>query len=160
MNDGPSKGKIIFWSVLGLVAIVGLVMLIWGFSTGFQYFTADVRGEVEKTELTAGSGEFRIFSYDYFFNKCAAIQNAEVEYDAQYGLLQSMEPGTDRDSRTRYDRQRRVVAVQLANIEQLKNQYNVDAAKEETIGQFRDSDLPSRVSTQPHKPGDRTRCTF
>lgn len=146
------RGRIV---LLIVAVLLVFLVVISGVSWGWQYFTATFRGEVEKTELIAGSGEFQIYSYNHFFDLCAAVQQAEAQYDAQYGLLQSMQSGTER-----YERQQRVVAVQLAHIEQLKRQYNVDAAKEETVAAFKSNNLPNHLDTRVHEQGKRTRCTY
>lgn len=153
-------GKVILFGLLAVVVMIALSMLIWGATTGFRYWTADIKGKVELREQTRGSGEFRHFSYDHFFDSCAAIQQAEAEYDAQYDLLQSMDPGSDRDSKARYDRRQTVVTVQKANIEQLKRDYNADSAKEETLALFKSNDLPDHLDVITHEYGRRTRCTY
>ena len=136
------------------VGIVALSMLMWGITTGFLYWTAGVRGEVEKTELTAGSGSFRIFSYNHFFDLCVNIQKNQANYDAQYDLLQTKEQGT-----SSYDRTAQNVAVLKAKIEEEKRRYNADSRKEETTALFKANDLPDEIPVEEHKRGDRTVCT-
>jgi hypothetical protein len=153
-------GKAIGIGLLAIVGVFAFVMVMWGFSTGFRYWTADIKGAVELREQTRGSGDFQHFSYDHFNTLCGSIQQAEIEYDTQYDLLQAMDPGSDRDSRARYDRQQRVVAVQKANIGQLKVGYNADSEKEQTLALFKDNDLPSRIIIVPHEYGNRTNCNF
>lgn len=144
------KGKI----VLMVVGVLLLFALIWGGVMGWRYYTASIVGKTGAQEEVQ-SADFRIYSYNHFYDSCAEIQKAEAAYDAQYDLLQSMEPGTDQ-----YERQQRVVAVQKQWIEQLKHQYNADAEKEGTMGQFRANDLPSYINTEQHEYGRRTKCVY
>ncbi len=144
------KGKTIRYSILGLLIVFALVVVIWGFSTGFKYFTAEKSGQAE-AEQQIQSAEFRIFSYQHFYDQLANINSAEATYDSQYDLLQA----TTKDT-SDYSRIQRNLAASVAFIEQLKRQYNADAAKEETMGQFRASNLPSRITVVPHKYGSRT----
>ena len=136
------------------VALAAIAMLIWGITTGFRYWTADVRGTVEQRELTTASGTFRIFSYNHFFDLCASIQGTEATHDAQFDLLQTQEQGLSSYSRTAQN-----VMVLKAKIEGDKRKYNADAQKEETTALFKSNNLPDTISVEEHQRGDRTECS-
>lgn len=144
-----SKGKIAGYAILGVIILTIIIVGGWGFATGFKYFTAEKTGQAE-AERQIQSAEFRIFSYEHFFNAIAEINSAKAEYDQQYDLLQTTDSGTDD-----YTRIQRNLAAIGAHIERLINQYNADAAKEETRGQFKTTSLPNHITLQPHEYGDR-----
>ena len=132
------KGVII--AVVAVLVIIAAIVI----PLTYSFMTAEVTGRVE-AERQIQSADFRIYSYEYFFNACADINKAEIRYDTQYDVLQALTEGTDR-----YERQIRTVSVLYANIEQLKTDYNADAAMEGTRGQFRDTKLPSRINIDIH----------
>jgi hypothetical protein len=146
-----NKLKIVGYVFLGIIIIV----LLWGLSFGFKWATLPFIGKIEQREQIMGSGEFRIFSYNHFFNLCQSIQQVESQYDNQYDLLQEMEKGTES-----YERQQRNVAVLCAEIERRKHRYNADSAKEETVSAFMQSNLPGRIEIETHKYGNRTNCNY
>lgn len=131
-----------------VIACVGLILTITGVGWGIKWYTADIRGAIEQREDTIANADFRIYSYNHFFDLCVAIQEIEAQYDAQSELLNGTE------------RQGRVVAVLKARVEQLKRQYNVDSAKEETVALFKSNNLPFYITVTNHSYGDRTGCTY
>ena len=113
---------------------VGFVLVIAGFmvaSYGFQWFTAPFVGELQERK-TVQSGEFRKYSYEHFYDLCAAIQRKQRSLQAQEEL----------DN----DRANQNAAALKAQIQNDVSQYNADARKEETMGQFKANDLPDRVN--------------
>lgn len=144
-----SKLKITFI----VIAILIVPVIIFAWSGGIQYITAPFRGMLEKREQIQASGDFRIYSYNHFFDLCKSVQNAQSEYDSQKEVLDSMdedEPG--------YDRQRRTVAILKADIEQRKQKYNSDARKEETVAAFKSNNLPEHMPLGEHEQGERVNC--
>lgn len=130
------------------VVWVMLASALWGFSVA----TAGIygRGEAHKQIQSAGS---RIANYNHFFNLCAAIQSDEASLDAQFTALAMAETTSDR-SRI----QTNIAALQ-ANRARGINQYNVNARKDYTAGQFRDSDLPYQLPTTDYtQKGEKTSC--
>lgn len=106
-------------------------MAIFGFGL-FQRETADFRGETEMIELVEADGSFRLVSYDHFFDLCAAVQTKEAEI---VNAEDSDVPNRD------------TVLLALRNQRAgLINDYNADARKARTRGQFRDLSLPDRLS--------------
>lgn len=120
------------------VIITGLA-LFFGV-LGFRYYTADIRGRVDAQE-TIKSGANRIAQYDRFFNLCASIQ-------AQEGMLTYLEE--ELGAAAPEDKARisaNITGVQAARARAIA-QYNADATKNYTSGQFRDSDLPYQLSVE------------
>lgn len=136
--------KVIFWGIITLLVLFGGVM-------AFRYFTAEIRGIVPAEERIQ-SADFRIYSYEYFYNQLATVNAEEANYDAQYERLQTLVADTEE-----YNRVQRNLAAIKAHIERLKLQYNADARKEGTRGQFRATDLPHQIEIQPHEYGRRTK---
>ena len=139
--------QIIIFSVLGLILIIGVVVGVWI----VRYYSADVRGKVTARE-TILSGPSRIAAYNYFFNLCSAIQGHERALDA---LTNELDQTTLEKDRSRV----------ISNITGLTSQrarsiaqYNVDARKDYTIGQFRDLSLPYQLPFIEYKKGVYTSC--
>lgn len=132
--------------VASLVAIGLIVAAVWAIT----YYTADTRGKISANERIKADPNFRIAAYDQFFNLCSAIQGDEGRIASQQELL---------DSATT-DEERRQVRTTIAAIKGSRlakiNRYNADAARNYTVGQFRDSDLPYRLN-----PNDKeTTCAL
>lgn len=123
--------------VLALVLAIGTM---WVFGLGwFKQGTADFRGETDARERTVADGSFRIASYDQFFDLCVAVQNQEATITALEQELET-EPGQGR-----VDQINATLTAVRANRTGLINEYNSDAAKEFTIGQFHASNLPATL---------------
>jgi len=142
--------KGVLYTVLGFVILLVVITVSWGAATGFKYFTAEKTGQAE-AEQQIQSAEFRIYSYNHFYDLLVTINAAEAQYDAQYELMEAQDAGSES-----YQKTLRNIAAVKAQIARLKVQYNADAEKEETIGQFRSNNLPERVDTVGHKYGNRT----
>lgn len=137
--------------------IIGILLMpisIFAYSGGIQYLTAPFRGKLSKREKIQASGDFRIYSYEHFFDLCKEIQSNEARYDNQYDLLEKTEKGTEE-----YKRQIRNVAVIKTNIEELKRQYNADSSKEKTVSAFKENNLPNKINSI-HQYGERTNCNY
>lgn len=140
--------------VAGVVAIAVVLVLGamyvfgWGF---FKETTAPWRGEVDKREKVEGSGDFRIAAYDHFHDLCAQVQSDEASIrNLRRELTSEPKPSEERAIQIRAS----ITALEnnrAANI----NQYNADAAKKYTIGQFRSSGLPYRLDPST----EETTCT-
>lgn len=146
-------GNIIVWRfiltvVIVLVAIWTITAAVWGFGVA----TAGIygRGEAHKQ---INSANFRIPAYDHFFNVCSSIQGMEGNIDeltAQYNA-------------TTNERDKNIVLASLTGVKAARHQaiasYNADARKDYTEGQFRDSDLPFRITDSDYpKEGGKTSC--
>lgn len=152
MNE-PTFGEVMWKAVVAVVVAVALWLVLASALWGFSVATAGIygRGEAEKRIQSAGN---RIAAYDHFFNLCASVQSDEASLDAQYDRLEAT---TDPEKRERIETN---IAALKAN--RLKGifQYNADATKDYTIGQFRDSGLPYQLvpSDYDQKGAVKTTC--
>lgn len=134
--------------VLAVVAIIALVIGGWA----IKYYTADVRGKIDANE-TIKSGNNRIAQYDKFFNACSSIKSLESKIDASTSELAQADPS---------DRGRLLsnISGQLGARAEAINNYNADANKSYTNGQFRSSNLPAQIPlTEYVAGGKKTLCT-
>lgn len=136
-------GNIWAW-VIGILVLVLVVIGIVGI---VRWASAPARGKLQAREQI-NSGATRISAYEMFFNRCAAIQGMEAALKAQKALL----PKVAGEERERVNTNiAGITAARAASIAQ----YNVDAAKSYTIGQFRASALPYSLDLN----GEVTVCT-
>lgn len=126
------------------------ILVLWGSVWGFRWLTAGPAGALGARE-TILSGEFRVAAYQHFFNLCAAIQGLEASLDAQNELL-AQTTETREGQRVRAN-----IAGITAELGRAIAKYNTDARKNYTEGQFRDLDLPYKLSTD-YKKGEKTSC--
>lgn len=139
-------GSVVAWT-LGLVALAGaLSVALWAFGV----FTAPAKGRGDARKQIQ-SASFRIAAYDHFFNLCGGVQGLEGQLDAQYEELTTA-TGDD-------------IARVRANIAGIKGErsqavaeYNQDARKDYTIGQFKSSALPYALPVTYTKGDDHTSC--
>lgn len=132
--------KIIGLGLLGVALVWLLIAAIWGLGVA----TAGIygRGEAEKR---LESAQFRIVAYDHFFNQYASIKSLEGQIDELTAQLAGLTPGT---------RDYTYVSSSLAGVKGLRHtaiqQYNADARKSYTEGQFRDASLPYQIPDTPY----------
>ena len=128
--------------VTGFIVVVVAVAAIMT----VQYFSAETRGKVGMEEHVA-SGAFQEYSYDHFFDTCAAIQGYEQSIIAQQGALKS---ATDED-------RGRINSI-LFSIQAERGrsiaQYNADASKIRTVARFKADGLPNYINPQ----SENTQC--
>lgn len=137
-------------TVVTLVAIL-IVALVGIFAFGWlQRSTADYRGKTDQIEQINGNGSYRIAAYDHFFDLCASVQSTEQGIAA----LQAEKDGTNPSVQRLTVIDTSITALRIKRGE-LIAQYNADARKAGTAGQFRASDLPSQLSTEAKE----TSCT-
>lgn len=145
--------QIIKWSGGGILLILllwmGIASAIWGFrvATAGIYGAGEARREIQ-------SAPFRIGAYQTFFNQCASIQGLEGQIDEITVQLEVLESGT-----RSYD----LTLSSLTGTKGLRHravaQYNQDALKDYTQGQFRDADLPYQlVDSNYPSEGGKTIC--
>lgn len=120
--------------------VIGAFIAIVGISVGLMYLfgfismgTAEFRGNVGVVEDTRANSAFRIQAYERFFNLCAEVQSLE----SRIALLDNGVPLSDKESKER----RGLQGIRASRIAQ----YNNDARKDYTVGQFRDSGLPYQL---------------
>lgn len=132
------------WTIFfGFIAVVVIIVIGLMATFGFGLFakgTANFRGEVQEVEQTKASGSFRIYSYEHFFELCVSAQNKEQTVKALEEELKT-NPSEARVEQINVD----ITANKIAREESI-NQYNADAHKENTIGQFKSSNLPTELN--------------
>lgn len=123
-------------------AIAAVVFLVIGgiFLVGsIQRSTADFRGETAALEDILADPNSRISAYDHFFTLCSSVQSHETTIKA---LEEELAGGVSED------RQEQIQGAITANKSQRDakiHQYNNDARRDYTVGQFRDADLPNEL---------------
>jgi hypothetical protein len=143
----------IFWRVclvaIGLAILwVGIMGGVFGLRVGLAEYIG--RGEAR---IEIQSGASRIANYEHFFNLCASVQADEASIDAQTAAMQTAITTEDQQ------RFRQNLAALQANRARSIYQYNADAMKDYTSGQFRDSALPYQIPATDYQAGDvRTSC--
>lgn len=141
-------GETAFWIIALLV--VGALLTIIGL--GWRYAIAGPSGKVEAREQIL-SGDNRIRAYNSFFDQCSSIQAIESALSASLDELSSADPANSDN----------IIRIQT-NITGLRAQrargvaeYNANAAKDYTDGQFRDLNLPYQI-TDPFVKGQQITC--
>jgi hypothetical protein len=133
-------GLTIIFGFIAIVAILAIgAMATFGFGL-FAKSTANFRGEVNEVEQTKASGSFRIYSYEHFFELCVSAQNKEKAIGALQEEL-ALHPSEGRREQVIAD----ITANKIAREESI-DQYNADAQKEKTIGQFKAANLPYELN--------------
>jgi len=141
------------WAIaIGAFALVAATVVgsMWIFGWGaFQRSTAEFRGETGQKERTVADPNYRIAQYDHFFDLCASVQSDEATIQV---LLDEL---ATKPSQKRTEQINATLAGVRANRASSINQYNADARKAGTAGQFRASDLPAHLDLNARE----TSCT-
>lgn len=127
-------GETWFWILMVVVAVVVFTLL----GLGWRYVLADPKGKVQAQEQIK-SGANRIAAYNHFFDLCAAVQSDEA---AITSLKEELTTNPPESRITQINAS--LTALRSARAEKI-NQYNADARKDYTSGQFRSSGLPYRL---------------
>lgn len=133
-------------ALIGVMVFVGLILFgvlmhvtgVYVFG-GVQRSTADYRGETDSIEKTRADGDYRIASYETFFDQCAAIQSKQATIAQMEDELET----TDDPQRKAW-LQNTLTGIR-AGLNSDITRYNADAHKEDTQGHFRDSSLPYTI---------------
>lgn len=134
----------LFVVVGGLLA--ALLLILFGFvgvygNGWFTDHTANRSGKTQVKHQINGNGSYRIAAYDHFFDLCATVQtDKQVLTNTQNQLKMTTDEGTKLTLNAD-------VLAQQNKLDTDVNQYNQDARKSATAGQFRASDLPSTLDT-------------
>ena len=133
----------------GIFAVVGLFLLAAALNLGGLALNAELApwiGE-KKQVIKTNDVNYRIPAYDHFFNLCASIQAREDQIDNMQ-LLDDNDPTKSTN------------IVGLQNLRQSDiRQYNADATKEGTLGQFRASNLPYYIDPAAYTGENKTSCS-
>jgi hypothetical protein len=143
------------FGLAGCLMLVGVVLILipilaWGFGVAVAPWKG--RGDAHKQ---LNSAQYRIAAYDHFFEQCSSIQGTEGSIDALIAQLNEAESQRTKD----------LVNSSLAGAKSIRlqaiNDYNADARKNYTEGQFRDSDLPFYIEpTNYPDEGGKTSCGY
>lgn len=135
---------------LAMVGIVLAVLLLWVGVYAFRWVTAEPRGKLQAREAIQ-SGDFRIAAYNHFYDLCASVQAVEATLDASMTELETA-PADDKQ------RIRTNITGLIGQRARSIAEYNVDARKSYTAGQFRATDLPYQLDSAAFQKGTRTLC--
>lgn len=135
--------RIFGWSLTTVVAVFVTILLIGGLT----WIWAPWKGALDQRKKTVGDGNYRIAAYDEFFNSCEAIAAKERIIDRYVTEVQT----ATGDQKVRLEA---AIMAERNVRDELIADYNADAAKEGTRGQFRDSNLPFTID-----PNGVTVCT-
>lgn len=124
------------FGIVVLVFITLIILVAGGWA--FRYYTAEIRGTVGAEE-DIQSADYRVYSYDHFFDMYANIQSFDDQIRNQEELIETL---TDEEEIQRYRKNINALRNRKASV---VRQYNADARKEETTGQFRDDGLPYQI---------------
>lgn len=129
-----------------IAAVVGGVLLLVLLPVAFfgiRWATADIRGAGDAREQILADGDFRIQAYQTFFDLCASVQSQEDRIDSlDQELNDENNPPTD----ARVGQIQSSLSAIRSTRGDLINQYNADASRSWTEGQFRDEDLPYQLN--------------
>lgn len=129
-------GGIVLAVILTLVLVAGVfaVTVLW----------APWKGAGEQRKAIHGSGEYRIAAYNRFYDDCAAVQAVEDQLAAM------------KADKTLPADQRAANVLALTNKRNtLIRAYNADSRKEDTLANFKASDLPYQIDPTQ----ETTTCT-
>lgn len=139
--------------ILGVVGAFVVLSVFVSLSLGIRYYTANLRGKVDAQERRL-SGPMRLAAYNYFFDLCVAVQGHEASLDA---LHRELDVTNDTKEQVR-------IRTNITGLESYRSrsiaQYNQDARKDYTIGQFRDTDLPYQIPPVEYTKGVKTICAY
>ena len=132
------KKKITITVFSVVIAVAIILATVYGGGL-LQRMTADFRGETGQIEQTQADADYRISAYDQFYDKCAGIQTLESKIS---NLSDELEETDDEQRKSVLNTS---ITASKNKRAELINDYNADARKEATRGQFKASDLPYEV---------------
>lgn len=132
------KSKITMAVFAAVIAVALFLAAVYGGGL-MQRMTADFRGETGQIEQTQADADYRISAYDQFYDKCAGIQTLESKIT---NLSDGLEETEDEQRKSVLNTS---ITASKNKRAELINDYNADARKEATRGQFKASDLPYEI---------------
>lgn len=132
------KNKITITVFAIVIAVAIILATVYGGGL-LQRMTADFRGETGQIEQTQADADYRISAYDQFYDKCAGIQSLESKIS---NLSDELEETDDEQRKSVLNTS---ITASKNKRAELINDYNADARKEATRGQFKASDLPYEI---------------
>jgi len=122
-----------------VVAVLVVSMVIWFAANIFSQETAPFRGETSKRNQVEANGQYRIAAYDHFKDLCATVQTDKQTITNTQGQLDLSTDPAQKQALSLF------LLAQNNKLAEDVNQYNADASKSYTLGQFRDSSLPYKL---------------
>jgi len=148
-----TKGKVTTWIILGVVAIAVINLGLWAGGLAWKSGTAKMEGKVEAIELIY-AGEMQLKYYNQFHDVCAEVQATEDSIDSLVKTRDLYEKGS-----REYNQAVNAISGNEIHRANLIRKYNADASKGWTWGNFRSSDLPYQLPTEPYiVGGSKTTC--
>lgn len=147
MKQGTRDG--IKLALSAAVVVIAIILVgVYGFGW-FQKETAGFRGEVAETERVEADPNFRIASYEEFYELCAAVQAKEAAIVQQEQMLaQTPDP-------TRQQQLQSNLAALASSRASLIAEYNSKAERSRTRGKFLGSELPDQLNAN----AEGTQCS-
>ena len=137
--------------LLMILGVIVAVSLLVGGTMLLRYYMAGLSGRLTANEQIQ-SGQHRVVAYNHFFDLCAGVRTNEQSLEAQTDLLDN-----NLDSLQKIRIQTNISGL-IGNRASLIEEYNANARKDYTEGQFRDSNLPWQLPTLMWEKGYRTSC--
>lgn len=134
--------------MLGIIAWFVLLLLLFLLGFGLRWILAEPTGRLEAREEVQ-SADFRLFSYNHFFDLCASIEG----YEDQAVLLEDQLAATPEDEDQERNRLRSSLSGVKGQRARAIARYNGDVEKEETRGQFKAAGLPDQLDVE-----EETQC--
>lgn len=125
--------------IIGIFLFIITISIIVGGTWTYKWFTAPIRGKIEKREKIQGR-DFRIYSYDHFYDLYSSYQSYKDALRAQLNVLESAEDSSEKR------RIRQNIAGIKSQMARVREEYNNDSRKQETVGKFKSWDLPEKLS--------------
>jgi len=126
--------------ILGILGVILLVLLGTFGGWIWRYYSAPIEGKVGMREKVH-SADYRLYSYDHFFNMYSEIKAYEDQIKNQKEYLESINQSSEEAQRIR----RNINAIKNSRNSVIRK-YNADAMKEDSRGQFLADDLPYQIS--------------
>lgn len=125
-----------------MIALIAVILGgIFFVSQVVRRATSPIEGQTQVIEQTQGRGNYRIASYEWYFNQCGAIQAAQDRIINQLTELETVDSNSERFATIQTN-----LLAQRNVRDKLVREYNANARQEETRGQFRDDGLPDEIS--------------
>ena len=150
-NYRVNWGQVIRWGGGILIGTFVLGWIIVVATAGMNYATAGLLGSVE-AEVEIKSGDFRLQAYDQFFDLCEGVQVNEDVMDESWRQIQRLEVGSKA-----WQRKDEEFSAQYRARQEGIREYNADANRSWTVGQFRDENLAFKLDPEPYDPEERNK---
>ncbi|PPS89518.1 hypothetical protein [Streptomyces sp. MH60] len=119
--------------IVALASCAAAVIAVVAF--GIKWATADLRGAADAREKTVANGDFRIGTYEQFFDLCSSVQSAEAAIKNAETELATKPPAD------RAEKLQQVITAQRNVRADSITTYNSKAAQNHRQA-FQDTDLP------------------